>query len=72
MGPMWEMYYNCTGCVLGRAPRTEETLPEFCYIKDPRSIMDFISAPWCEWLLVCNDVPEGIWGVTKLASEPRL
>ena len=44
MGPMWELYYNCTGCVLGRAPRTEEALPEFSYIKDPRSIMDFISA----------------------------
>ena len=20
---------------------------------------------WCKWLLVCNDVPRGIWGITE-------
>ena len=24
---------------------------------------------WCEWLLVCNDVPGGIWGVTQTFRE---
>ena len=35
---------NCTGYVLGRAPRTKETLPEFFQIKYPWLFMDFISA----------------------------
>ena len=21
---------------------------------------------WCKWLLVCNDFPRGIWGVTEI------
>ena len=36
MDPVWLLYNigtsyheNCTGCILGRAPRTKETLPDF-------------------------------------------
>ena len=24
---------------------------------------------WCKWLLVCNDVPRGIWGVTEIVPN---
>ena len=38
MDPVWSillmlrpwMSYNYTGCMLGRAPRTKDTLPDFC------------------------------------------
>ena len=30
---LWLYYY--TGCMLGRAPRTMETLPDFCENMDP-------------------------------------
>ena len=26
--PCWQVF--CTGCILGRTPRTKETLPDFC------------------------------------------
>ena len=27
--PVWSVYNVGTGCILGRAPRTKETLPDF-------------------------------------------
>ena len=41
MDPVWSlllllrpwMGYGFTGCMLGRAPRTKETLPEFFFLK---------------------------------------
>ena len=43
MDPVWSfllllrplMGYGYTGCMLGRAPRTKETLPDFCENMDP-------------------------------------
>ena len=29
MDPVWSLYNVGTGCILGRAPRTKETLPDF-------------------------------------------
>ena len=43
MDPVWSillllrplMGYDYTGCMLGRAPQTKETLPDFCENMDP-------------------------------------
>ena len=34
--PVWSLLIIGTGCTLGRAPRTKETLPDFCeWFRDP-------------------------------------
>ena len=68
MGLMWVMYYNHTGCVLGRVPRTKETLPKFFKLRTPGYLWILLVLSWCKWLLVCKAVLGGIWGITHSST----
>ena len=58
--PMWSLLIIGTGCTLGRAPCTKETLPDFCewcrVTRHPRVFRG---------LTGCRRTPR-FWGVTKV------
>ena len=57
--------YSYTGCMLGRAPRIKETLPDFCENMDP----DKWDTTTC-YLVTRN--PQEFRGLTDCQRDPRV
>ena len=70
------MDYCDTGCMLGRAPRTKETLPDFCENMNPDKwdttvLYQVIRNPQeFHGLTGCQRDPR-IWGVTVVIMAPH-
>ena len=48
-------------------PEQRRLCPNFVKLRTPGHLWILLVLSWCKWLLVCNDVLGGIWGVTHLA-----
>ena len=48
-------------------PEQRRLCPNFVTLRTLGQLWILLVLSWCEWLLVCNDVPGGIWGVTENA-----
>ena len=57
--------YCYTSCILGRAPRTNETLPDFCKNMDPDKWDTTV------WYLVTLN-PQEFRGLTNCQRDPRI
>ena len=57
--------YCYTGCILGRAPRTKETIPDFCENMDPNKWGTIV------WYQVIRN-PQEFCGLTSCQRDPRV
>ena len=46
--------------------------PNFVKLRTLGHLWILLVLSWCKWLLVCNDFPRGIWGVTKRECNSML
>ena len=45
-------------------PEQRRLCPNFVKLRTPGHLWILLVLSWGEWLLVCNDILRGIWGVT--------
>ena len=64
-GPKWPLFWGVTGCMLGRAPRTKKTLPNFCENMDPDKWDTTV------WYRVTRN-PQEFCGLKGYQRDPRI